>query len=195
MTRTETRTVCWQSTWNPAHPGVGLEHLLLSEGEASAVVVAFDEATGPFRLSYRLAWGPAWQLHQADFVVDSHHASQALSLRTDGQGHWRDGHNRVLKALDGCLDIDIWPTPFTNSFPIRRAAMAVGERREFRMVWVEAPQLNVLAMPQAYTRLADRLYRFETLDGSGFKADLQVDEDGVVLDYPGLFRRVLSSAG
>jgi hypothetical protein len=33
------------------------------------------------------------------------------------------------------------------------------------------------------------LYRFLNLDG-GFTADLQVDPDGLVLDYPGLFRRV-----
>lgn len=190
MARTGTRTVCWQLTWNPAQEGVGLEHLLLSDDEASAVVLAFDDATGPFRLSYRLAWGPSWQLRQADLLLDTHQASRALSLRTDGQGHWRDGQNRVLHALEGCLDIDIWPTPFTNSFPIRRAPLAVGERREFRMVWVDGPQLSLQAQRQAYTRLADRLYRFESLDGSGFVVDLPVDDEGVVLDYPGLFRRV-----
>ncbi len=44
--------------------------------------------------------------------------------------------------------------------------------------------------PQAYTRLADRLYLFESLDGSNFQAELPVDEDGIVLDYLDLFRRV-----
>ena len=34
------------------------------------------------------------------------------------------------------------------------------------------------------------LYRFESLDG-GFTADLPVDPDGLVLDYPGLFKRAL----
>lgn len=190
MAFASTRTICWQPMWNPAREGLGLEHLLLSDGEASAVVLAFDEETGPFRLSYRLAWGPSWQLRQADLLVDTGQASRALSLRTDGRGHWRDGQNRVLHALEGCLDIDIWPTPFTNSFPIRRAPMAVGERQTFRMAWVSAPQLSVEPKPQAYTRLADRLYRFESLDSSGFVAGLPVDEDGVVLDYPGLFKRV-----
>jgi hypothetical protein len=28
------------------------------------------------------------------------------------------------------------------------------------------------------------------LDGDGFRAELPVDEDGIVLDYPGMFRRV-----
>ena len=59
------------------------------------------------------------------------------------------------------------------------------------MAWVSAPDLTVRPQPQAYTRLADRLYLFENLDGSGFTARLPVDEDGIVLDYPGLFRRVM----
>jgi hypothetical protein len=88
------------------------------------------------------------------------------------------------------LDIDIWPTPFTNSFPILREPMAVGERRSFRMAWVLGTELTVKPQAQAYTRVRDRLYLFENLDGSGFKAELPVDEDGIVLDYPELFRRV-----
>ena len=34
-----------------------------------------------------------------------------------------------------------------------------------------------------------RLYRYEAVDRS-FSADLPVDEDGVVLDYPTLFDRI-----
>ena len=65
------------------------------------------------------------------------------------------------------MDIDIWPTPFTNTFPIHREPMAVGERRDFRVAWVFAPDLTVRPQPQAYTRLADQLYLFENLNGSG----------------------------
>ena len=88
------------------------------------------------------------------------------------------------------MDIDIWPTPFTNTFPMRRELMAIGERRQFLMAWVFAPDLTVHPQPQAYTRIAERLYLFENLDGSGFKAELPVDEDDIVVDYPDLFRRV-----
>ena len=45
------------------------------------------------------------------------------------------------------------------------------------------------AQPQAYTRLSDHVYLFENLDGSGFSAELTVDGDGIVVDYPGFFRR------
>jgi hypothetical protein len=189
------RTICWVPTWNEQHAGIGLEHLLLAERSADSVVLAVDEEQGPFRLHYRLRWDDAWRVRDAELTaVTARHAARSLLLRADGQGHWRDGDGRRLDALDGCLDIDIWPTPFTNSFPIRREPLALGERRQFRMAWVRAPALTVQPQPQAYTRLAERLYRFESLDGSGFEADLPVDEDDVVLDYPGLFRRAAGSA-
>ena len=68
--------------------------------------------------------------------------------------------------------------------------MAIGEQRQFRVAWISAPELTVHPQSQAYTRLAERLYLFESLDGSGIRAELPVDEDGIVVDYPGLFRRV-----
>jgi hypothetical protein len=184
------RTVCWTPTWNKEREDVGLEHLLLTERMADSVVLAFDEERGPFRLAYRLTWDESWRLRDAALVVSTERSIRSLSLQTDGQGHWRYGEGRAIGELDGCLDIDIWPTPFTNSFPIRREPMAVGERRQFRMAWVFAPELTVHPQPQAYTRLAEQLYLFESLDGSGFRTELAVDEDGIVLDYPDLFRRV-----
>jgi uncharacterized protein len=190
-----TRTICWTPAWNKDRPGVGLEHLLLSDGRADSVVLAFDEERGPFRLTYRLDWDEAWQLRDAELTVATAEATRSLGLQSDGRGRWRHGDGRPIAELDGCLDIDIWPTPFTNSFPIRRTPLAVAERREFRMAWVFAPDLTVTPQPQAYTRLAERRYLFENLDGSGFRAELPVDEDGIVQDYPDFFRRVRDEAG
>jgi hypothetical protein len=99
-------------------------------------------------------------------------------MRPTLPGGWKG--KRQLRSL----------TPFTNSFPIRRAPLAIGEWRQFQMAWIHAPDLTVHPQAQAYTRLAERRYRFENLDGSGFRAELPVDEDGIVLDYPDLFRRV-----
>ena len=191
MTNSRSRTICWTPTWNESRHGVGLEHLLLAEGRADSVVLAYDDEHGPFRLTYRLTWNESWQLREADLVIATTSFTRSLNLQTDGQGHWQHRDGGAIDDLDGCLDIDIWPTPFTNSFPIRRKPLAIGERQEFRMAWVSALEMTVHAQPQAYTRLADRLYLFESLDGSGFKAELPVDEDGIVLDYPELFLRVI----
>jgi hypothetical protein len=200
MSMPTARSICWTPTWNQeggclgskehGKRGVGVEHLLLGEGVADGVVIAFDEERRPFRLTYRLTWDAAWRLRDATLVATTDRSARSLTLHSDGQGHWREGEGRAMSVLDGCMDIDIWPTPFTNTFPIRREPMALGERREFLVAWICAPDLTVHAQAQAYTRLAERLYSFENLDGSGFQAELPVDEDGIVVDYPGLFLRV-----
>jgi hypothetical protein len=190
MSNSLTRTVCWTPTWNPSQAGVGFEHLLLRPGQADGIVLAVDQEHGPFRLTYRLAWETSWQLRHAELAVVTERFAGSLSLQTDGHGRWCDADGRAIAELDGCMDIDIWPTPFTNSFPIRREPMQVGERRLFRMAWIHGLDLTFHAQPQAYTRLSDRRYLFENLDGTGFRAELPVDEEGIVLDYPQLFRRV-----
>src|SRR5688572_30010224 len=168
------RTLCWTPIWNSDHEGVGLEHLLLSDRAADSVLLALDEQQGPFRLAYRLTWDDAWRLRQAELTAATGRSTRTLALNTDGRGHWQHADGRTIDELDGCIDIDIWPTPFTNSFPIWREPLAIGERREFRMAWVSAPELTVQPKAQAYTRLAERLYRFDNLDGSGFTAELPV---------------------
>lgn len=190
MADAKCRTIRWRPMSADHQAGAGLEHLLVADGSADSVVLASDERVGPFRLTYRLRWDGGWRLRDARLRLATDRGTRSLHLRADGAGHWQDGRGRAIDDLEGCLDLDIWPTPFTNVFPIRRSPLAVGERRVFRVAWVFAPDLSVRPQHQAYSRLADRLYRFEGLDGSGFTAELPVDADGVVLDYPGLFQRV-----
>jgi len=190
MTEGRCRTICWTSHWNRKREDVGLEHLLLREREADSVVLAFDEEKGPFRLSYRLVWDEQWRIREAEMIASTQATTRLLTLHTDGHGHWRYDDGRPIAELDGCLDIDIWPTPFTNSFPILRKPMTIGQRQEFHVAWVCAPDLKVHRQTQAYTCLADGHYLFENLDGSGFKAELPLDEEGIVRDYPNLFQRV-----
>lgn len=181
-------TLCWVPTWSRA--GLGLEHVLVTERRADSALLAIDEDGVPFRLAYRLRWDDAGLLREADLEAVKGERTRTLSLRADGRGRWWHADGAAIAHLDGCLDIDIWPTPLTNSFPIWRSRLGIGQREAYRMAWVAAPDLDVVAQPQAYTRLEARLYVFENLDGSGFTATLPVDEAGFVTDYPELFRRV-----
>jgi uncharacterized protein len=65
---------------------------------------------------------------------------------------------------------------------------------DFVMAWVAVPSLAVHSSRQRYTALRDlpegrRLIRYEGLD-SDFSAELTFDADGLVIDYPGLGRRI-----
>ena len=58
------------------------------------------------------------------------------------------------------------------------------------VAYIRVPSLAITPARQRYTAITpNALYRFESLE-SGFSADLPVDGQGLVTDYPGLFRRV-----
>lgn len=181
----------WRHTWCKISPG--LEHLLLGEGSADGVVLAFDEKHGPFRLTYRLRWNAAWRIQEARLQSRTQSATHTMHLYSDGHGQWTDNDGRGLADLDGCTVIDIWPTPFTNTFPILQMGPALNERRPVQVAWILAPELTLSSQMQAYTGLDEGRYLFESLDENGsssFSAELSVDEHGVVLDYPNLFYRI-----
>jgi len=173
--------------WQPVD-GPGLEHLILRQGEdviiAEGVVVGSDDDF--FGCSYRICCDVDWRVRSVEVNVAG---GRSIVLTTDGDGHWRDGDGRARPQLDGCIDIDISATPFTNTLPIRRLSTQLAQRAELCMAWIRIPTLDVHRASQAYTWLPDGRYRFEAL-GTGFEAVLEVDADGLVLDYPALFRRV-----
>jgi hypothetical protein len=137
---------------------------------------------------YEISLKPDWTfesilLQRTDGVM--------VVLRRSGDGEWFDRNAQALPELAGCIDIDFEMTPFTNTLPIRRDPLYVGERRRFWMAYIPADTLEVFADEQIYTRLSEREYRFESGEGDEyFTADIMVDEDGLVVDYPGLFERV-----
>ena len=182
------RAITWVPIWDPSRKRQGMEHLLLGERVADSVMVAFDESGVPYRMSYRLRWDAAWHVRSARVEVRTEGGVNSLTLRSDGAGNWRNAEQQELSELRGAIDVDIWPTPFTNTFPIRRLGTQLRKRHLIDVAWIGAPQLSLLRQPQAYTRIAEGLYRFESTD-TGFTAELPVDEQGIVLDYPGLFKR------
>jgi hypothetical protein len=119
-----------------------------------------------------------------------------LRVASDGEGRWRDLlHDVSLQDLDGCLDVDIGVTPATNALPIRRLKLAANESRDIVVAYVPLPsQITGAFRPtradQRYTCVVPgRTYRYEGLFRS-FSANLDIDDAGLVLDYPPMFRRV-----
>lgn len=109
-----------------------------------------------------------------------------LELFSDGAGNWSDERAEPLSALTGCIDVDIWPTPLTNSLPLCRCAWVDGAPQRFAMAWIDADQMTVKRSEQVYTRLDLTHFRFQSAE---FERVLEVDADHLVVSYPGLFER------
>ncbi|ELZ09256.1 hypothetical protein C479_10560 [Halovivax asiaticus JCM 14624] len=181
--------------WRPVD-SVGLEHLHYVETEAgveaTGLVLAHADSE-PFHLSYRVACD---QTHRVtDVELERLDRSEpSLALRATEGGNWTSRENTPIPAIEGCIDVDIAVTPFSNTIPIRRLGLDVGETARLSVAYVSVPALGVDRVTQRYTRLDDRpsgrrCYRYENLS-SGFSANIPVDADGLVIDYPGAFDRV-----
>jgi uncharacterized protein len=182
--------------WAPWE-GPGLEHLrlLTSDGgvEANGLVIGL-EAGRPFRIGYEVRCDGRWRVREVRAAAPDS-GPPVLELLADGKGRWKRGGGESVPELDGCIDVDISATPFTNTLPIRRLGLKPGEFEELTVAYIRVPELLVGPERQRYGCLEARadggLYRFEALP-SGFTAELPVDADGLVMDYPGLFRRAWS---
>jgi hypothetical protein len=117
--------------------------------------------------------------------LDLNDGSIRRVLLADGAGRWHWDGVSELTDVAGALDVDLTVTPATNTLPIRRLGLEVGQVADLRTAWVQFPGLEVIPSEQRYERLTQDRWRFSTGD---FQAELVVDRDGLVLDYGGLFR-------
>lgn len=197
-------------TWIKDDPfGVEFVEIAVAGEHLTATGVAIGAARIPYRLDYELET-------RAGFVTTRLHVTsrgegwrRELDLRRKENGLWSaaaDEEGDVdLPPAGGdpstfadALDCDLGLSPVTNMMPIlRHGLLHGGGPIEFTMAWVAVPELAVRADGQRYRHLRSvddhHVVRFEAIDDS-FAADITVDADAVVIDYPSIARRVAAAA-
>ena len=88
-----------------------------------------------------------------------------------------------LPALDGCVDADLGFTPSTNTLPIRRLGLAIGEEAKVSAAWLRYPGLTLERLEQTYRRTGELTWQYTS--ATGFTGALEVDEHGLVRTYEG----------
>ena len=179
--------------WAPQRDA-GIEHLALrqtdTEVKVDSLVIGIAH-NSPFRFQYEIKIDQNWSVKECSFHLDG--GEREIRLTADNNHCWTDASGTHIAELDGCVDIDISVTPFTNTLPIRRVFLEPGQSVDIAVVYIAVPELTVSSFPQRYTCLAKNpeggAYRYESL-ASGYTADLNVDAQGLVIDYPGNWKRV-----
>ncbi|HEV7679495.1 MAG TPA: putative glycolipid-binding domain-containing protein [Candidatus Dormibacteraeota bacterium] len=175
----------------------GVEHVratLAGDGDVAVdgVVAQRGDDGVERRTHYLLRCDNAWRVREVR--VELPEDGGALLLRSDGAGRWTRGEDgAAMPQLDGCVDVDLYAVVFTNTLPVRRLRLALGASVEIAVAFVLLPSLEVRRVRQRYTRVSDMSYRYEGLE-SGFTTVLRVDGEGLVIDYPGLGRRMWATA-
>ena len=150
-----------------------------ANGWRLAGLVILPIGAEPAEIRYGVGLDPGWRTRRAEVTIDHNAGRRTITFAADGEGGWKvDGAS--TEPLDGCIDVDLGFTPATNTLPIRRLGLEVGESRSLPVAWLAFPELTVRPLTQTYTRLGPDRWRY----GSGeFTAELVVDPDGYVLRY------------
>ncbi|MEU2199694.1 putative glycolipid-binding domain-containing protein [Isoptericola sp. NPDC019482] len=168
-----------------------IEHLdLLPRDELLRARSVVD--LGPVRLEYamELDTGPGDEWAFRVLRLRSSDGRQ-LDVSREADGVWHvDGAARP--DLADAVDVDLSFSPFTNTLPIRRLDLTVGAAADIVTAYVDGETFEVSPDPQRYTRVDTERYVYESRDGD-FHREISVDEDGVVVDYPGLFSRLVDA--
>ncbi|HEX5995332.1 MAG TPA: putative glycolipid-binding domain-containing protein, partial [Jiangellales bacterium] len=144
-----------------------------------------QEAGVPWSIHYAIDVGDDWQVKRATVRDD---AGNELEIVVDGKGLWTiNGQRR--SDLEGCLDLDLEASVVTNTVPIHRLALSVGQHGQSGAVYLRTIGLEVERLDQTYRRLpdADGELRFEYQSPRfGYHDTLRFGTDGLVVEYPGI---------
>lgn len=169
-------------------PGREEAHIVRApDGWRLAGDLSVEETGVAARLRYGIECDREWRTHSVMIEGEVGGRPVRFALSADGAGQWtRDG--APLPHLAGTLDIDLGFTPATNTLPIRRLDLAVGESAPVRSAWLRFPELRLEPLDQVYTREAELTFRYHALvDGEPFIARLDTDAYGRVVRYEGLW--------
>jgi uncharacterized protein len=210
-----TRRVAWSKVEGAGGAEWAEVHLTADRLSATGVAIGGDPLA--YRLDYSLETSTGYVTTRLVVATEGDGWRRGLDLRRSDAGSWTavvtasDGERTVgaslraagadtttLRQLDAALDCDLGLCPVTNTMPVlRHDLLDGGAPVSFVMAWVSVPDLAVLVSHQRYTPLeagappdrprARRVIRYES---GTYHSDLTFDEDGLVIDYPGLARRL-----
>lgn len=145
--------------------------------------VLTHDARQPIEIRYAVTVDSTWATTDvaAQVAIAGGDPRDVAELSTLWSGKTR------LPEYRNCLDVDLSFTPATNTLPIRRLGLGVGDEAEIEVAWLLWPELSVRPARQVYPRLAEHRYRYTQDD---FTAELVTDGQGLILEYEGLWRAI-----
>jgi hypothetical protein len=155
-----------------------------SSGSTIAGVVIVAHGRAAQRFDYELELDAAAVTRRAQITAVLPDRTEVFDLATDGHGSWWRSGKLVLQD-PGALDVDLGFSPVTNSLPIWRLGLEVGQARGITVLWLQYPELQLVPARQTYERLGELAYRY--CSGS-FEAVIRIFPDGLVEDYVGFWK-------
>lgn len=177
--------VLWRCVFFAGHDAARLTSADGGHALAGAATLGFGGM--PALLRYQVTCAPSWETRTTAVEGWMGDREVRVLLAVDGARRWTL-NGQPVPEVEGCIDVDLGFTPATNTLPIRRLELAVGESAAVRAAWLRFPTLDLTVLDQVYTRLDEHTYRYES-NGGAFVRELTVDDHGLVVRYPDFWER------
>lgn len=157
------------------------------------IAAAASDKYPAFSASYDLVTDDNGATKRLSLNVSTAERDRQLSIARDEENMWliTDHEGQSRDSYEGAVDVDVVLSPFFNALPIRRVGLhRHADAVTLPLVYVNLPELTVGPATISY-RSSD------PESGGGIKlispvanTTIVVDDDGFILDYPGLAERI-----
>lgn len=188
-----TRMLAWAGL---TFPRLEAARVVLGERSMRAsgsMVAARENGTEPFSASYALTSDESGVLRRLTVRTVRARGELHVTISRSEEGIWLVDHGAGVERtdFDGAVDVDLAFSPLFNALPMRRLALhRAAAEHQLPMVFVDLPSLEVTLVRQVYRTVSVGEPAVVNFTWDAFTADLTADADGLVLEYPGLARRI-----
>lgn len=177
-------------TWKGLNETDSTEHCEVDLFESGFFIASKVRGTvegQPLNLSYRIHADKQWQMRSVAVQIENETGFVVDVYSTDGKGHWY--HDEMhLPEFDGCMEVDIRVSAFTNSLAINRLKLQPGESSRIAVLYIDVLKPGLKRIEQRYTRIGRNEYLYENMSNN-FKSEIEVDHLGLITVYSGIFER------
>ncbi|OBB85383.1 hypothetical protein A5760_08195 [Mycobacterium colombiense] len=155
------------------------------------IIAAATETHPAFGAYYDLLTDEAGATKRLGMTVTVAERERVFSFARDEENMWlvTDHQGEHRAAYNGALDVDVEFSPFFNALPIRRLGLYQRAASvTLPVVYVNVPEMSITAGTVSYSStgsLNEIKLRSPVSDTT-----VSVDEEGFIVDYPGLAERI-----
>jgi hypothetical protein len=184
----------WQGVGAPRLESVRLLVAGVRFKTSGRLIAAADGEHDAYSTSFEAATDEAGTFCRLLLRVTTAEEERQLSVNRTEDGLWLvdRGQGNERSTFGGAFEVDVAGAVTFNAFPIRRLGLhKEAGQHELPVVFVSLPDLNIRVSQQTYTTVSvDEDSAIINYRDDTFTADLTVDSEGFVIDYPNLATRV-----
>ena len=115
-----------------------------------------------YRVEYYIKTNTAWETILVELHARHSNRQQDYVFMGDGKGNWMVNGKHAI-AFEGCIDVDIPLTPFTNTLPINRLRLSTNEERQTKAIYFDVLENQIRIVMQKYVCLSKTRFHYENV--------------------------------